>query len=434
MTVLLALMLVFSGNTDGEKALWPMWRGADGTGSIVDAKPPVSWSETENIAWKIPISGFGLATPIIWGDHLYLLTAEDSTTKAEHNIHVPPELAWAKSILPEYEQRFRVMCLDRHTGKLVWEQTATQSVPHEAIHGDSSWASSSPVTDGTALIASFGSAGIFCFEMDGKLRWKTDLGNMSTRKQFGEGSSPALWGDTVVVNWDHEEQSFIVALDKNTGELRWKVLRNEVTSWSTPVITEVNGKPQVIVSATERIRAYDLADGSEIWSCGGMTVNTIPTPIIGKDTVYTASGYRGNAVIAIALNGTQGDITDTDRVRWKLDRDAPYVPSPALSGDALYFLKHSKGIISRVNVSTGKLDFGPERLEGLRGVYSSLVAAGGHIYIIGRHGSSVVIEDSPTFKVVSTNQLDERFDASPAIAGNAIYLRGHHHLYCIGKP
>jgi outer membrane protein assembly factor BamB len=306
-------------------------------------------------------------------------------------------------------------------------------VPHETTHGDASWASASPVTDGRHLIASFGSAGIFCYDLAGNLQWQVDLGDMRTRNGFGEGSSPAIHGDTVVVNWDHEGPSFIVALDKNSGEVKWRVERDEPTSWSTPVFAEVNGGTQVIVSATNKIRAYDLATGEVLWTCGGMTLNTIPSPIVDGQTVYASSGFRGNALLAIDLGAAKGDITDGKAVRWRFDRDTPYVPSMLLYGERLYFIKHNKGILSCFNTRSGEAVYGPERLDDLKGVYASPVGAGGHVYIVGRAGNTVVLRDGNSFDVVAVNQLDDRFDASPAIVGDTLYLRGHKHLYSIGK-
>ncbi len=428
--VTLLQVILFSGSPEGYR---PSWRGPDTTGAVANAALPVSWSENEHIRWKAALPGFGLATPIIWGDRLFVLTAAKTERKAEKVMETDPRMSWAKPIVPDQYYQFRVIALDRETGKVLWDRAAVEKVPHETTHGDASWASSSPVTDGTHLVASFGSAGIFCYDMEGNLQWQVALGEMRTRRGFGEGASPALHGDTVIINWDHEDQSFIVALDKRTGKQRWKVDRDEPTSWSTPAVAEVDGKPQVVVSATNKIRGYDLATGSLIWECGGMTVNTIPSPIVEGTTIYVASGYRGNSLMAIDLAGARGDITGSRHVIWRHERDTPYVPSMLLYGGALYFIKHNQPIISCFDVETGKAHYGPERLEEIRGVYASPVGAGDHVYIVGRSGTTVVLKKGPKFEVAAVNKLDDRFDASPAIAENLLYLRGHKHLYCIGK-
>ncbi len=423
-------LLLFLGAAE---AHWPTWRGPDFDGVAPGSKPPITWSETKNIVWKTPIPGLGLATPVIWGDRLFLLTAVKTERPAEKPMETNSELSWARPITPKHYYQFQVMALDRKDGSVLWTRNAIEKVPHETTHGDASWASCSPVTDGEHLVASFGSAGIFCYDLEGALQWQTDLGDMRTRRGFGEGSSPALYGNRVIVNWDHEDQSFIVALDKSSGKLIWKKDRDEVTSWSTPAVAEIGGKPQVIVSATNRVVGYDLATGEEIWWCGGMTVNTIPSPIVEGSLVYVSSGYRGNALLAIDLEGARGDISDSDHVVWRHDRDTPYVPSMLLYEDALYFIKHNRGILSVFDAKTGKPHYGPQRLDDIEGIYASPVGAGGHVYLLDRGGAAMVIKSGSEFQVAAVNKLDDHFDASPAVAGDRLYLRGHKHLYCIGE-
>jgi len=408
-------------------AHWPAWRGPDTSGAAAGA-PPITWSESEHIRWKVAVPGFGLASPVIWGDQLFLLTA----VKTERAAEGPATSSGPGKLIPDRYHQFVIMSLDRGDGSTRWQQVAVEQVPHETVHGDASWASISPVTDGTCLIASFGSAGIFCYDLSGTPQWQVDLGDMRTRNGFGEGSSPVLHGDLVVVNWDHEEQSFIVALDKKTGAEIWRRERDEPTSWSTPAIVEVEGKPQVVVSATKRVRGYDLATGSSIWEVGGMTTNTIPSPIVDGTKVYVTSGFRGNALLALELKGATGDLTGSGHVLWQFDRDTPYVPSMLLYDGALYFIKHNKGILTCLDAVGGQVHYGPERLEDIDGVYASPVAAGGHVYIIGRNGHAAVVKKGAAFEVVAHNRLDDHFDASAAIAGDTLYLRGHKYLYAIG--
>lgn len=420
-------MLAFAGPDH-----WPNWRGPEFSGAVPDSNPPTTWSETDNIRWKVDVPGFGLATPVIWGDHIFLLTAVKTDKEAE-GAEKPEGRSWMKPIVAENYYSFDVIALDRATGKQAWQTSAVEKVPHETTHGDASWASISPVTDGEVLIASFGSAGIFGFDLEGNRLWQVDLGNMRTRNGFGEGSSPALYGDTVVVNWDHEEQSFIVALDKKTGKEKWRVMRDEPTSWSTPAIAKIDDRVQVIVNATNKIRGYDLADGSLIWSCEGMTLNTIPSPIVDGTIVYAGSGFRGNALLAIDIAGASGDLTGSDRILWSYDRDTPYVPSLLLYRDQLYFLKSNNGILTSFNAKSGETLFGPVRLPEVKNVYASPIGAGGHVYIIGRRGTSEVIKAGPKFEPVATNTLDDKFDASPVVVDDVLYLRGHKHLYAIAK-
>jgi outer membrane protein assembly factor BamB len=286
------------------------------------------------------------------------------------------------------------------------------------------------VTDGKVLIASFGSFGLFAYNLQGKLLWEKDLGDMRTRNSFGEGSSPALHGNTAVVLWDHEGDDFIVALDTRDGRELWRQRRDEPTGWSTPLIVEHGGKVQVVVNGTNRVRAYDLADGTLLWECAGQTANAIPTPVVDGGRVIVMSGFRGSALQVIQLGG-QGDLSGTDAIVWSRNKGTPYVPSPLLYGSRLYFLSGNTGILSVLDAKSGRTDVEMERLEGISGVYASPVAADGRVYIAGRDGIVVVLKDGPKVEVLATNRLDDGFDASPALVGDRLFLRGRGSLYCL---
>jgi outer membrane protein assembly factor BamB len=429
---------------------WPVWRGPANDGTAPGATPPLVWSESRNVAWKIPVSGLGFSTPIVWGDRLYLLTAVETTeegpARTEPTEPPPPPPGkgpgrdgkgkrggppgFGGGPNPTRFHEFIVLALDRATGATVWQRTARREVPHEGKHATNSFASASPVTDGTRLYASFGSRGIYCYDLEGNKVWEKDLGDMRTRGTFGEGASPALAGDTLLVAWDHEENSFIVGLDARTGAERWRRPREERSSWSTPVIVTVDGRLQAIVAAAGRTRSYDPATGEVIWEAAGLTENVIPTPVIGHGMVYLASGFRGNAIQAVKLTA-RGDVTDTPAVVWSARKSAPYVPSPVLSGERLYVGKSNDAFLSCLNALTGEVHYQDQRLEGVRGLYASPVAARGHVFIVGREGTTLVIRDAARYEVVSSNVLDDRFDASPVMLGGDLYLRGHRHLYCL---
>ena len=402
---------------------WPQWRGPLGTGAAPSSNPPATWSETENIRWKVPIPGQGHASPIAWGDRVFVLTA----------IQTDQSLPQEESDSPANIYKFDIIALDRQSGNILWQRTARAEPPHEGTHQDGSWAPASPATDGERVFAHFGSRGLYCYDMEGELLWSTDLGDMATRHSFGEGASPALHGDSIVINWDHEGESFIVALDKRTGQERWRVARDERTTWGTPLIVKHADRTQVIVNATNRIRSYDLADGAPIWECSGMTVNPIPTPVTVNGVVYVMSGFRGNALLAIRLAGAEGDITDSESVVWSYDRDTPYVPSPLLYDGMLYFLKGNNGVLSGLNLATGDKHFGPQRLEGIEGIYASPVGAQDRVYITGRNGTTLVLKSGPEYEILHRNALDDRFNASPAIAGDELFLRGEQAVYCIAE-
>ena len=331
--------------------------------------------------------------------------------------------------------QFRVMAIDRDTGRTLWERVAHEQEPHEAGHeSNSTWASSSPLTDGERVYAYFESFGLYAYDLDGTLLWETDFGDKRMRNEFGEGSTPALFGDTLVIVWDHlNGDSSIMAVDAGTGEEQWRVPRDEIDTWATPLILDVNGRPQVIVPAMERVRSYDLEDGSIVWETDGLTMNAIPSPVYDNGLVFLMSGFRGNDLKAIRVADAHGDIDGTDAIVWTLDRDTPYVPSPVLSDGILYFLKTNSGILSALDAETGVPHYQNQRLAGLSNVFSSPVAAQGRVYFTSREGTTVVIGSGPEYEVLATNTLDDGFDASPALVDDEIYLRGYRYLYAISE-
>jgi outer membrane protein assembly factor BamB len=415
---------------------WPQWRGPLGTGAAPSGDPPVTWSETNHVRWKSAIPGYGTSTPVIWGDHVFILSALAHGKSA-------PGLGGGNPSGPQTSgeaYQFLVLAYDRTDGKPLWQQTAIEQVPHESHHPDHGFASASPVTDGEHLFAYFGSRGLYCYDVQGNRKWQRQFGQMRTRNAFGEGSSPALHGDTLVILWDHEGEDFIVALDKRTGQERWRQTRDEATGWTTPLIVQRGDRTEVMVSATGRIRSYDLASGRPLWECRGMTANAIPTPVAGPDLVYFTSGFRGSALLAIRL-GRSGDLTDTDAVAWRVDRGTPYAPSPLLYDGRLYFFSGNNAQLSCLDALSGKPDFEVERLAGISGMYASPVGAAGRIYVAGRDGKCAVLKAGPKLEILAFNALDDKFDASPAVAGKELFLRGHQNLYCIaassggeGKP
>ena len=433
----LAILLVLAGTQVRAETTatdsWAQWRGPLGTGAAIKGDPPVHWSETENIVWKVDLPGRGLSSPIVWGPRVFVTTAvpygpslETTEDHQDHGAH--------DNMSPERKMRFVVLAYNVDDGSPAWRKTVRTAQPHEAAHVTGSWASNSAVTDGERLYVSFGSHGIYALDLDGELLWEVDLGDMQTLHAHGEGSSPALYGDTLVVNWDHQGDSFLIALDAATGKTRWKTMRDEMTSWSTPLIVEVAGKQQVVVAATRRVSGYDLATGQQIWECAGFSRNVVASPVAADGLVFAFNSYDWQALLAIRLEGAHGDITGTDQVVWTRDRDTSYVPSPLLYEGRLYFLKHSHGFLTTVEASSGKTLFGPVRLGKVRNVFASPVAAAGRIYIASRDGATLVARAGSEFEPLATNELDDSFSASPAIVGDALYLRGDHYLYKIALP
>jgi outer membrane protein assembly factor BamB len=410
---------------------WPQWRGPLSTGVAPHADPPVEWSETKNVRWKLSLPGKGHSTPVVWGDRVFI------TTAAPVGEALPPKYSGAPGGHDEvpitHRHKFMVIAVDRKDGKVAWERTMREELPHQGGHFTASLASSSPITDGERLYAHFGSWGLYCVDLQGELLWKTDFGHLDTMHGHGEGSSPVLYGDTIIVNWDHEGDSFLIALDKRSGKQLWKTPRERASSWSTPVVVEHAGQAQVIVSGSQRVRSYDLASGKLIWECAGLSVeNVVASPVAGHGMVFAGSTYDKPGVLAVRLDGAKGDVTGTEQVAWYRRRGAPYVPSLLLHGGALLFLNHFQGgILTRVDARTGDDRPGAFRLPGLHDIFASPVAAAGRIYITSREGVTVVVKDGDTLEVLAQNRLDDQFSASAALVGNELLLRGEKYLYCL---
>ena len=413
---------------------WAQWRGPTWNGVAPQADPPVTWSATENLRWKTPLEGKGFATPIVWGDRIFLVAAlaldkkmavPDVIPADTPNINKHPQVkgSWKP-------QRFMVVCLDRVTGKVRWRRTVHEAMPHQGHHNKGGFASASPVTDGEHLYSYFGSFGLYCHDFEGKLIWKRDFKHQAMEDSLGEGSSPALFGDTLVLVVDQERQSYVVAIDKRTGKDIWKQNREETSNWSTPRIFTHGGRRQVAVNG-QTVRSYDLATGELLWRCSGHTAGAIPMPAVGHGLVFTASGWRKDLLQAITL-GERGDLTNSDSVAWTLRRGVPYVPCPMLWGDEIYLLE-DQTFFSCLNATDGARHYLKHRLPGGLKFSASPVGAADRIYLLSEEGTTVVLQRGPQVKVLAINELDELFRASPAIVGDAIYLRGSDHLYCFAK-
>lgn len=335
--------------------------------------------------------------------------------------------------MPLQEMDFKLFCYDRATGELNWEQTAVTAKPHEGTHSTNGFASASPCTDGEHVYAHFGSRGLFCFTVDGEPVWqRTDLGQMQARNGFGEGSSPTIAGDLIVVPWDHEGPSSIFALNKKTGKTVWSTPRDEPTCWATPLIVDEGGKKQIIMNGQSYARAYDLETGKELWRCGGQTQRPAASAVAENGMVYIGSGYRGSFLGAFKLGGS-GDLRGSDNVAWTITRNTPDIASPLLMSGRLYFHKEKSGILTCVDAETGEVLIPASRIPNLDSIYASPVAAAGHIYLSDRDGTTVVIKDAPELEIVATNDIGETIDATPAPVDDELFIRGEKHLFCLGE-
>jgi outer membrane protein assembly factor BamB len=410
---------------------WPHWRGPLANGTAPKGDPPLSWNAQTNIKWKAALAGRGSATPIVWGNQVFILTAIKTERVAS-----PAELPKAdgklevKTVPPTNYYQFVVLSFDRASGKLRWRQVAAEKVPHEGHHPTHSYAAGSPTTDGRFLYVSFGSFGVYCYDLDGKLVWQRDLGRIHSRLGWGEAVTPVIYGDCLLLNWDQEVGSALICLNARTGETRWRAERDEKTSWNTPLVVEHKGQTQVIVNGTKRVRSHDLATGAVLWECSGMTVNAIPSPVAADGIVYCMSGYQGALAVAVSLD-SRGDLSGEGKTLWRVKKGTPYVPSPLLLGDRLYFTQANTAQLTILDIKTGRTVVDRERLPGVNSFYASPMAAGGRIYWVDRDGTTIVIRQGDRLEVLATNRLDDPIDASPAVAGRQLFLRGEKYLYCI---
>lgn len=431
---------------------WPQWRGPAGNGLVLHGNPPLEWSEDRNIRWKVPIPGRGHATPIIWGDRVVVLTAVPvgagpGTAGEEAPRSAAPVAPGQRGgpgqrrgggggfggggMVPTTDYAFTVLCLDRATGQTVWERVARQERPHQGVQPSNSFSSGSPVTDGERIYVSFGSHGLYCYDFDGNLLWEKDLGKVNVT--FGEGSSPVLAGNVLLVLQDNNADSFLYAFDKRSGRELWRQARDEGSGWTTPFVLEHAGRTEAIVSGSNAVRSYDPATGKLWWQCSGLGANPVPMAVADSERVYVMSGHRNPAALAIALGGS-GDLTGTDALGWRIERGTAYVPSPLLYDGLLFFCQRTSGVLTCVDARTGEIHFEQERLAGLADVYASPIGVNGRIYLAGQNGTTLVLERATSVKILASNRLEDGFDASPAVVGNELYLRGRSNLYCIATP
>jgi outer membrane protein assembly factor BamB len=398
---------------------WPDFRGPNRDG-VARGDVPLEFGGAKNVAWKTRIPGRGHSSPIVWGNRIFLTTA------------IPTGVAEADEYKPNLkkEHKLLVMCLDRNTGKVLWQHSPKTFTPpdgYQVPYG--SYASNIPTTDGKRLYVYSGSRGIFVYDLEGKLAWQKDFPQMRKRLEFGEGTPTVVDGDTLYLKFDHEGGSYMLALDKNTGKELWRTDRTEQSSWSPPLVVTHNGKKQVITTAA-RVRSQDAATGKLLWESDGLGLNAIPAPVAANGVVYAMTGFRNPNLLAIKL-GREGNLTGTDAIVWSNNRGNSYTPSPVLKDDILYFVTDT-AMLSAFKASTGTPLYQQQRLGGAYSLKASPVAVNGKLYIATEQGDVVVTKMGEKFEVLATNKVaDDIFIATPAVAGNSMYLRGANALYCI---
>jgi outer membrane protein assembly factor BamB len=413
---------------------WPQWRGPYFSGACPECNPPIEWSEQKNIHWKIEVPGKGYSTPAIWDNQIFLTTTVASAQNKSSGSWLQHLKFWEdeeETIGADNIHTFLVLSIDRNTGEIIWQCKVREQVPAVRTHVTGSWASHSPVTDGKHVYAYFGSHGLYCLDLAGQILWERDLGKLNKDEGFGEGSTPALYQDKLIILRDHEGPSKLMILNKLTGETVWEVDREANTSWTSPLVIDVLDKPQVITTATNWVAGYDLESGRLIWECSGLSGYPIPTPIPSNGWIYVMNGYQGRMVMAIRLDGARGDISGSKSVVWKYSKSAPYTPSALLVDGLLYFLKDEKGLLTCLDSKTGEEVYYSKRLRGTGYVLASPVGTKERIYVLGEKGKTYVIKHGREFEILAVNTLDDHFAASPVMIDEHLYLRGAKYLYCI---
>jgi outer membrane protein assembly factor BamB len=418
---------------------WPQFRGPQSLGTADAPNLPDTWSKTGNVAWTTAIPGVGWSSPIVWGNNIFVTSVISSVDgeQPKKGLYFGGERPPAKD-----EHRWVVYCVDFKTGKIRWDREVYRGIltSAQSKHLKNSYASETPVTDGERVYAYFGNVGLFCFDMKGKALWSKKFGVFKTRYGWGTAASPVLYRDRIYIVNDNEEQSFILALNKKTGEQIWRTERKEGTNWATPYIWENEVRTEIVTSGTNRVRSYDL-DGKLLWEFSGMSSIAIPTPFSKFGLLYIASGYVGDQlrpVYAIRAGAT-GDISlkqgeqMSQHIAWHHRQAGPYNPSPLIYGD-LYYTLYDRGFLTAHDAKTGKEVYAKQRIDPATTAFtSSPWAYNGKIFCLSEDGDTFVIQAGNDFKVVGKNSLDELSLATPAIVRGSLIIRTASRLYRITR-
>jgi len=421
---------------------WPQFRGPGATGVTEGAAKPVKFdgSTSQNVVWKTEIPGLSHASPIVWGNKVFVVTAV-SSEKDETRYGLYGDVAPVKN---DPKHSWKIYALDKQKGTILWERVAYEGLPKVKRHPKSTHAASTPVTDGKYLIVNFGSEGLYAYDLDGKLLWKQDLGVLDAGwfydpdYQWEYGSSPVIYKDFVIVQADIQKNSFIAAYDIKTGKLAWKTAREEIPSWGTPTVYEGAQRSELITNGTKAIRGYDPATGKELWRLTPNSEITTPTPFVAHDLIFVTSGYSPVQPIYAIKLGASGDISlkdgkeSNDFIAWSKQRGGPYMPTPLVYGDLLYTCSNG-GILTAYNAKTGDRIY-QERLGGTGGAFTaSPVASDGKLYLSSEDGDIFVVKAGPKYELLSKNPVGEVMMATPAISDGLLIVRGLNHLFAFGE-
>jgi outer membrane protein assembly factor BamB len=421
---------------------WPSFRGGNASGIAEGFKTPTSWNvdEKKNILWKTSLSGLGHSSPIVWGNRVFVTTAISGKEKPELKVGLYGNI---DPVIDDTPHKFKVYCLDKKSGKILWEQTAYEGVPKVKRHTKATHANSTMTTDGKNVIAFFGSEGLYCYDMNGKLRWKKDFGVLdsgyfqSKEAQWGFASSPVIWGNKVLLQCDVQKGSFVAALDVNNGNEIWRTTRRDVPTWSTPTVCEADGKTQVVLNGWKHIGGYDLETGKETWWMEGGGDIPVPTPVVADGLIYITNAHgRMSPIYAIKASAKGGidlesGASSNDHIAWSMAREGAYMQTPLVYGDYLYVCRDN-GVVSCYEAKTGKRLYQERLGTGRTGFTASSVAADGKLYFTSEEGEIYVVKAGPTFEVLSQNPMGEVCMATPAISEGVLFFRTQGHLVAVG--
>ncbi len=422
-----------------QSTTWPQWRGPGGLGISSEKGLPTEWTPATNILWKTEIPGRGHSSPVVWGDRIFLTTSikGEQVPGRKAPVHLgfdfKPGYVHPDSVDVDYRHTLKVLAVDAKDGRILWERTTYEGLMYDDRHRKNTYASPTVATDGKLVYAFFESAGVYCYDVEGNLKWQVSLGGLA-KAGLGPGTSPVIYEGLLILQCDQEmgDGSFIVALDRLTGEEVWRVSRKNRRSWATPLLVRAGGRTELVAAGAEAVLAYDPATGRELWRANGVQSHPIPSFVAGHGMVYATAGSQAKRALAIRLGGS-GDLTDSPQIAWRYNKGTAYVPSPILYGQYLYLMTDA-GLLTCLDALTGALQYEGGRVPVPATFTASPVAFEDLLLLTSEDGDSFVVRAGPTHGVVRTNSVGEPVYASPAIAGGRIYIRGERHLFAIGAP
>lgn len=418
--------------------LWPQWRGPGGSGVSPETGFPLEWSPAKNIRWKAEIPGRGHSSPVVWGDRIFLTTSIEGDPvpggrKAQVHLdfNYKPGYVHPESVGIDRLHRMETLAVDGKTGKVLWTRVSYDGVMSDDRHRSNTYASSTVATDGRLVYAFFESLGLYAYDFDGNLKWKSSVGDI-IKAGLGPGTSPVLFENLIILLCDQEmgTGSFIAALDKSTGKEVWRTERKNRRSWATPLLVKSGARYELVTSGAESTTAYDPKTGKELWRADGTQSHPIPSPVLAGDLAILTAGSQAKRALAVRLGGT-GDLTNSPSVVWRYQKGTAYVASPLVHGGYLYLVSDG-GILTCLDAKTGAVVYEGGRVPVPSQIRASLVAFDDKILVTSEEGKTFVIRAGPTFEVLGTNAIEERVWASPALSRGTIYLRGDRHLFAIG--